>query len=234
MKTYILSTLFFFIVLSLHAQSLEQRDVDDFDRIIFEGRGDLILTAGSQPALELETKEATDLNRIRTYVQGKTLHIEYERDHDDVWDMYPKITVYVSYLDLQEVNVAGIVDVSTELPIERHDFRFKAEGMGKSYLEVDVDRIDVEIAGTADVELIGSAKRGNLLLDGTGKLDAFALQAERIDAEVNGTGTLFVYATESLHVDANGFGALVKYKGNPEEKIINKSGWVSVKQVSSR
>ncbi|WPP50081.1 head GIN domain-containing protein [Catalinimonas niigatensis] len=222
------------ISLSIRAQSVEQRNIADFDRIIFEGRGDLILTIGSAPALEVEAEDGVNMQRIKTYVQGKTLHITYERDDDKVWDMHPKIMVYVSFRELDEIATAGIVNVRTDSPIKNRSFRFGAEGMGKSYLEVEVDQLEVKIAGTADVELTGTARQGSLLLDGTGKLDALAMEASRIDAEVNGTGSLFVHATESLHVEANGFGAQVKYKGNPEDKVINKSGWVSIKQVSSR
>lgn len=222
------------ISLSVPAQSLEQRNIADFDRIIFEGRGDLILTTGNTPALEVEAEDGVDMRRVKTYVRGKTLHITYERNDDKVWDMHPKIIVYASFRELHEIEAAGIVNVRTDSPIKSTHFRFKAEGMGKSYLEVALDRLEVEIAGTADLELTGTAKRGSLLLDGTGKLDAFAMEANRIDAEVNGTGSLFVHATESLHVEANGFGAQVRYQGNPQDKVINKSGWVSIKQVGSR
>lgn len=234
MRTLTLLCLSTLLSFSLTAQNLEQRNIGDFERIQFEGRGDLILTEGNTPALELEASDEVDMRRIKTYVQGNTLYIKYERDDDDVWDMHPKIIAYLSFRKLQEIRAAGIVDVKTESPIRNSNFRFTAEGMGKSNLEVAVDRIEVQIAGTADVELRGVVNRGSLLLEGTGKLDAFEMKASSIDAEVNGTGSLFVYATERLHVEANGFGAQVKYKGNPADKVIDKSGWVSVKQVSSR
>lgn len=234
MRTLTLFSLLCAMHFSLLAQTVEERNISDFDHIVFEGRGDLILAVGNTPSLEVEAADGVDMERIKTYVQGRTLYITYERNDDKVWDMHPKIMVYVSFRELHAIETAGIVNVRTDSPIKNRDFRFEAEGMGKNYLEVEADHLEVAIAGTADVELVGTVKRGDLLLDGTGKLDAFALEAQRINAEVNGTGSLFVYATESLHVEANGFGAQVKYKGNPEDKVINKSGWVSIKQVSSR
>ncbi|MDF9799470.1 hypothetical protein OKW21_004733 [Catalinimonas alkaloidigena] len=233
MRTLTLLCLTTLLSFSLCAQNLEQRKISDFKSVKFEGRGDLILTEGNTAALELEAGDGVDLSRVRTYVQGNTLYIKYDRD-DEVWDMHPKIIVYLSYRSLHEISAAGIIDVRTESPIRNSSFSFIAEGMGKSNLEVAVDRITVQIAGTADVKLRGIVNRGSLILEGTGELDAFDMKAASIDAEVNGTGSLFVYATERLHVEANGFGAQVKYKGNPADKVIDKSGWVSVKQVNSR
>lgn len=234
MRTLTLLCLGLLLSFSLYAQQIEQRKIGDFDRIEFEGRGEILLSQSDTPSLELETGDDVNMKRVKTYVQGNTLHISYERENDKVWDMHPKIIVYLTYRDLREINTQGIVDVKTEDPIRSTDFRFIAEGMGNSALIVDVNSIEVNIAGTASIELKGSADRGHLTLDGTGEIDAFQMVSVSVDAEVNGTGSLFVNASERLHVEANGFGAQVKYKGNPKDKVINKSGWVSVKQVNSR
>ncbi|WKN32321.1 DUF2807 domain-containing protein [Porifericola rhodea] len=232
MRTLTLISLLLAACFGLHAQNIEQRKVERFEHIVFEGRGEMILSEGKMPALELEASDDVDMRRVKTYVRGNTLYITYDRDNDDVWDLYPKITAYVSYQELSSIKTEGIVDVISETPITHDTFRFVAEGMGKNKLQLEVDHLEVEIAGTADVVASGQAQRCQLLLDGTGKLDALELEAKNVDAEINGTGSLLVYATERLYVEANGFGAQVRYKGDPKDKVINKSGWVSVKRAN--
>jgi hypothetical protein len=233
MRTFQLTFLLLLTSFSLFAQQREFRDIQDFNAVIFEGRGDLILTPAQNVALEVEAKDGVDLSQLKTYVRGRTLHIEYQRNGEDVFDLYPKVTVYLSYTDLDELHCYGVVDARTTEPIVNGQFRYRAEGVGSSRLHVETDRLTVEIAGTANLYLAGSAYREVILLEGTGTLDAFDLQAEEVAAELNGLGSVYVHATESLFVDANGFAAQVKYKGNPKNKNINKSGWVNIKQVAS-
>jgi len=233
MKTFNLILLLCLTAFVAQAQQREQRNLDYFNSIEFEGRGDLILTPSGKSALEIEAEDGVDMDRLKTYVRGRTLHIEYNRDEDDVFDLHPKFIIYVAYQDLKEVICAGIVDVKTTEPIVSGNFHFGAEGMGNNRLEIEADRLTVEIAGTANLKLKGRAFREVIVLEGTGTLDAFDLLAEEVAAEINGTGSVFLHATERLLVEANGFGAQVKYKGNPAQKNINKSGWVSIKQVAS-
>jgi len=234
MRTIQLSFLLLLAALSLHAQQREQRSTDPFNAVVFEGRGELILTPAKEPALEVEAKEGVDLTKLKTYVKGRTLHISYDRDDSDIFDLYPKVTVYLYYNDLDKLTCQGIVDARTTEPIVSGTFHFTAEGVGSNRLHVNADRLTVELAGTVNLNLEGTAYREVILMDGTGTLDAFALEAQEVAAEINGTGSVFLNASESLFVDANGFGAEVKYKGNPKKKNINKSGWVKIQEMARK
>lgn len=233
MKTLQITFWLLLLSFSLHAQQRQQREITTFDRVIFEGRGELILSPADRPGLEVEAKDGVDLRQLKTYVEDRTLHIEYNRDEDDILDLYPKMTVYVSFTELEELHCYGVIDARTTQPIINDNFYYKAEGVGNSRLQLEADRLTVEIAGTADLYLSGKVYREVILLEGTGTLDAFDLEAEEVAAELNGLGSVYVHANQSLFVDANGFAAQVKYKGNPAKKEIRKSGWVNIKQVVS-
>lgn len=233
MKTLQITFWLLLLSFSLHAQQRQQREITTFDRVIFEGRGELILSPAERPGLEVEAKDGVDLRQLKTYVEDRTLHIEYNRDQDDILDLYPKMTVYVSFTELEELHCYGVIDARTTQPIINDNFYYKAEGVGNSRLQLEADRLTVEIAGTADLYLSGKVYREVILLEGTGTLDAFDLEAEEVAAELNGLGSVYVHANQSLFVDANGFAAQVKYKGNPAKKEIRKSGWVNIKQVVS-
>jgi len=181
--------------------------------------------------MEIEIKDGVDLRQIKTYTEGSTLHIEYDYDNDDILDLYLKVTVYLSFKDLEELHCYGVVNARTTDPIINESFYYLAEGVGSSRLQIEADRLTVEIAGTASLYLSGTVYREVILLEGTGTLDAFDLVAEEVAAELSGLGSVYVHANQSLFVDANGFAAQVKYKGNPPKKNIRKSGWVNIKQV---
>lgn len=233
MKVVNLTLTIIFAASTLFAQQVEQRYVEDFSRIVFEGRGDLVLTPAARTSFEVEAEDGIDLDRLKTYVRGSTLHIEYDSDGEDIFNMYPKMKIFIDFKSLEELSCYGVISARSTEPIVSPSFHFEAEGMGSNRLEVETDRLSVEIAGTASLYLAGTARRELIVLEGTGNVDAFDLVAEEVAAEINGIGSLYLNATESLFVEANGFGAQVEYKGDPEVKDINKNGWVKIKKVAS-
>lgn len=217
-------------VQSLFAQERETRPLSDFTHVEFAGRGNLYLIPGSDVKAEIEVTDSGELQKVKTWVSGKTLHIEYKKNDDKVLPIEPKIDVYLTYSQLEEVSVAGIVNVQTEQPVSGRFFSFHVEGMGKNYLDVEVEELYISCAGTANIYLSGMAENQEIVLDGTGTIDAYKLKSNRTVAEVNGTGSVLVNVEESLVAEANGFGAEVRYRGNPQKKVINKSGFARIKR----
>ncbi len=228
-KLFIL--LMYIVSQPLLAQDKETRSLDAFTRIELEGRANLYLSfrPDSAPTLEIEVEEG-EMQKVKTWVSGHTLHIQYKREEDQVLPVEPKMDLYVNYQQLEAIRVAGIVNIETQEPVQGRNFRLEVEGMGKNYLSLAVEQLQVECSGTADIYLSGSVDMQEIILDGTGTIDAFELISQRTIAEVNGTGSLLVNAEESLEAEANGFGAEIRYRGNPKNKIINKSGFVKVKR----
>ena len=211
------------------AQHETYEDLADFDKVEFVGRGEVVLYQDNNPHLRLEASEQDDLQQIRTEVRGRTLRITYEQNRNDWIDIAPKIKAYVGYSTLRSLEVVGLVQVSSEDVIRSDRFRLQVEGMGKMKLKLDVASLDVESAGTANMYLSGKAGEINIVNDGTGTIDAFELACQEADVEVNGTGVVRVNASERLRAEANGFGAAVKYRGEPRKTYFDKSGFSSIK-----
>jgi len=211
------------------AQLETYEDLADFDKVEFVGRGEVVLYQGNNPHLRLEASERDDLRQIKTEVRNRTLRITYEQDRNDWIDIAPKIKAYVSYPALQSLEVVGLVQVSSEDVIRSDRFQLLVEGMGKVRLKLDVAALDVESAGTANIYLTGTAKEVSIANDGTGTIDAFELACQDADVEVNGTGVVRVHASERLRAETNGFGAAVKYRGDPRRTYFDKSGFTSIK-----
>ncbi|MGB3585546.1 MAG: head GIN domain-containing protein [Tunicatimonas sp.] len=211
------------------AQHETYEDLADFDKVEFVGRGEVVLYQDNNPHLRLEASEQDDLQQIRTEVRGRTLRITYEQNRNDWIDIAPKIKAYVGYPALRSLEVVGLVQVSSEDVIRSDRFRLQVEGMGKVKLKLDVASLDIESAGTANMYLSGKAGEINIVNDGTGTIDAFELACQEADVEVNGTGVVRVNASERLRAEANGFGAAVKYRGEPRKTYFDKSGFSSIK-----
>lgn len=215
---------------SMWAQERETRPLPAYTQVEFTGRGNLYLTPGGDAMATIEITDDGELQKVKTWVSGKTLHIEYKKNENKVLPIEPKIDIYLSYQQLTEVKVAGIVNVQTEQPISGRFFSFEVEGMGKNNLDVEVEELEIRCAGTANIFLSGKAESQEIVLNGTGTIDAYNLKSTNTVAEVNGTGSVLVNVVESLVAEANGFGAEVRYRGNPQKKIINKSGFARIKR----
>ncbi len=212
-----------------YAQERETRSLAPFSRVEFEGRGELHLHYGDESAAEIEVSEEGTLQQVKTSVSGNTLHISYDKE-GKTFPIEPKVYVFLTSQQLEAVRVAGMIAIQTEEPITGRRFSLQVEGVGKNYLDVAVEKLLVSCAGAANIYLSGQVNDQEIVLDGTGTIDAFKLMSKRTVAEVNGTGSLLVNTTESLTADANGFGAEIRYRGQPKKKTINKSGFVRVKE----
>ncbi len=69
-------------------------------------------------------------------------------------------------------------------------------------------------SGSATAKLGGKVEFLKVSLAGSGKIDALALEAEKVEVEVLGSGTAEVHAVKSLNLMVIGSGT-VRYRGNP-------------------
>nr|WKN35320.1 DUF2807 domain-containing protein [Tunicatimonas sp. TK19036] len=214
---------------SLQAQHQEERTLSDFNKIEFTGRGDLFLRQGGTPTLQIKTPDDIDQKRIITEVRDNTLVIEYDWDEDDWLDAAPKLELHITYPELRGIEVTGLAHIESPDLIESDRFVLDVEGMGRIDLALDVADLEITSAGTTNINISGKANEVRILNNGTGTIDAFRLISQEADVEVNGTGTVRVNTTERLWAEANGFGAEVKYRGEPKKTHFDKSGFASIK-----
>ncbi len=229
MKNIILALLL--ISPAAFGQQIDVRKVDSFRNIEFEGWGNVYLIPGDEELVEIESDDDLPVTEVLTKVQGNTLYIQYRVDDENIMGTEPKINVHITYRKLERIDAIGLVNVATESPIVGRELRIHVEGLGKKYLEVEVNDLDVSVEGVAKMRLTGRADRQHILFDGIGKIWAEDLVTRTTTAEINGTGNLYVHATERLSAEVNGFGSKIRYKGNPKEKDFEKAGFVSVRPL---
>jgi len=229
MKYLILSLIL--ISSTAFAQQIEVRQLSSFNEIEFEGWGNVYLIPGNEEAVEIESDDDLPVAEVYTEVRGRKLYITYRKDDENIWDTDPKINIHITYRTLEAIHAIGVVNIATASPIKAGHLTLHCEGTGKKNIEMDVGRFDLTMEGVAKMRLSGKARHQEILFDGMGKIWAENLVTHTTLAEVNGTGNLYVHATEKLVAEANGFGAKIRYAGNPKHKDLEKAGFVSVRSI---
>ena len=81
-----------------------------------------------------------------------------------------------------------------------------------------LNALRMDLNGTGDIKLAGTAKRAGLTVYGAANIRAFELAAEAADVTINGTGDCEITATATLNAVINGLGKVV-YGGSP---VVNR------------
>ena len=82
-------------------------------------------------------------------------------------------------------------------------------------LKLDVQDLEVDLAGAGLVKLSGKTDRQEIALKGVGSLEAFELESNVCEVSVSGVGGAEVYVKENLNAVVRGIGG-IKYKGDPQ------------------
>jgi len=77
-----------------------------------------------------------------------------------------------------------------------------------------LDRLKMDLNGTGDLKLTGTARRASLTVNGAANIRAFGLTAENAEVTINGAGDCEITATATLDAVINGLGNVV-YAGDP-------------------
>ena len=172
----------------------EQRAVSGFNRVTFEGIGQLVISQGDQEELFVEAEDNI-LPRITTRVRGQTLEIGFDADR---WENIIRPTRPIRYVltvtDLESVFLSGLGNVDVQ--------------------DLDVERLDVTLSGAGSISVSGSVGEQDVNVSGAGAYDAGDLQSETADINLSGAGSATVWVSESLDVNVTGLGS-VSYYGDP-------------------
>jgi len=92
-------------------------------------------------------------------------------------------------------------------------------GFGDVRYELTLPRLElIQLTGSGDVTLTGSAAELSVDLEGSGSVDAEELEAQDAVVNLSGSGEVDVAARDSLSVDLSGSGQ-VTYSGDPSTDV---------------
>jgi Putative auto-transporter adhesin, head GIN domain len=131
------------------------------------------------------------LPNLSTRVLGNRLIIDYQ----DVWINRSEGEVTVTMPRLTDIDVKGSSEIGTI-----GSFKF--------------DDLGINISGSANMIMAGSAKNLNLKISGSGNLRAYEMPCDSARITISGSGMGQVNVLKLLDVTISGSGDLI-YKGNP-------------------
>jgi len=188
----------------------ETRTPGDFNSLDLSGVFTITLVHGTSCSVELKG-DAEDLKHVKSEVKNKELELSLTRDTR----LKETIAVTITYVSIDEIEVSGVINLTSQGPLKAEKFSMDMTGTGKAQLEIETTKLDLDISGTGSITLTGHANATNLEISGAGKLLASAMESETCKIDISGVGSAEVKASKSIDADISGSGT-VKYSGTPE------------------
>lgn len=201
----------------------------DFDETDFHGL-DLSVPANAEVRVGDEFKieitcEETAMPYVETRVENGVLRVYFDRNVRDVDNM--KVVVTAPSWD--HFDVSGSGDIKIPDIIEGHSLHVDVSGSGSVRAdEVNFDAADLEVSGSGEIGMRGSAEELDCNVSGSGEIRCFDLFCTTADVNVSGSGKVEVNVSERLDAEISGSGSIV-YKGSPDVNA-RVSGSGSVKK----
>lgn len=190
----------------------ETRSIDDFDRIVLAGEGEVVFAVGSNDVIEIETDENL-LEFIDTRVGDGTLTISTQRNIDIDPSDGVIYRLGCPLLTGAHLSGAGTIDIADCATSDQLELTLSGAGTIRAP-EVGVALLQVSLPGAGEIIAEGDADRLELALSGAGSFDAADLEVVNAQVRSTGVGSTVVWVTGELDVELTGVGS-VRYYGEP-------------------
>jgi hypothetical protein len=187
----------------------EDRKVSGFTSLEVSGAFNVYLYQGKSEALTLEADQNL-MALIKTEVKGDKLRIYTEGNIQKA----TKLNVYLTFEELEMIDISGAVSVSSEEVLEFTELYFDGSGASEIDLHMNTDVLKADFSGASEINLTGTAKTANFDLSGASEIDALEFEIANCELDVSGASDARIHVSENLEVSISG-AASVKYKGNP-------------------
>jgi hypothetical protein len=222
MRTFLIAAIAAAAIATPASAATRNFGVNSFDKIRVEGPYKIKLTTGV-PALD----------RVSIESQGSTLIVHPNRSS---WGGYSgrdsgtiEIEIGTHELVSAWLNGSGVLGINK---VKGLSFDLSVQGSGStSIAQVDVDQLNVTVAGTANATLAGRTAKTTAILRGISSLDATSLSSKDATIGADGAATIRAEVTNSAKIDASG-PATIAFTGKPA-CTVRASGSTSVSGCKS-
>lgn len=145
---------------------------------------------------------------------------------DDI-KLNPTMKLYVSMKNIEALQVNGGGKIIAENSLATSDIKLAVNGNGGMDIDLKGDVVKADLTGSGNLALRGYATSLDVLLAGSGTINAFNCPVDNATVKVSGSGICELNVTNSLDALVAGPG-IVKHKGNTKnaQKKIYGSGSV--------
>jgi hypothetical protein len=206
----------------------EREDVGDFDKVILRGNFNVLLERSNEPAVVIKTDENL-MEYIKIEKNGSVLEISSSRKLRPTGNS----NLTINYSGMERIEVQGAARVRTENVFTGEFLGLSMSGAGEVDMDVDVDRLVLDISGAGAVNLKGNAREQEIIMSGAGGYNGEELMSRICKVSISGVGGADVYVTEELDAQVSGIGG-VRYSGNPADVRSDISGLGSVSEADEK
>jgi hypothetical protein len=179
---------------------------------------------------EVTVEALTEIWELTTVkVENGVLMVNVERKPENpnksIWSkiddikLKPTMKLMVSVKNINELQVNGGGKIISENSIASDYMSLSVSGNGGIDLDLKGNNLKTEISGSGNVTLKGYATTNDIVMSGSGSMNAFACELESAKVKISGSGNCEISATASLDAVVLGSGT-IKHKGNT--KNLNK------------
>ena len=196
------------------AMLTETRDVRDFDEVVVQGRGDLILEQGDVESVVIEA-DAAVMPHVKAAVEGRRLVLGLEHWWDSLLFPLAPLRFRVSAVRVNRVTISGSGSVRAEA-LRSDDLRLEISGSGDmAFPQLTAGAVSLGISGGGKMKVSGEAESIAVRISGSGNVQTGELATQAAEVRISGSGNVSVNPAQTLDVQISGSGT-VKYTGQPQ------------------
>lgn len=222
-----------------HHLMTESRQLVPFTKVINEGEFNVIIVAGENTEAIVEA-ESNIIPLIRTIVNGNTLIVD---SRENLQPNLP-INIYLTTPIIDAIKLSGsgtiaadtLIGDNVEIVLSGSGnintnvysgmLNVDLSGSGDLWLNVESQMTYAKISGSGNMNFSGTSGEGDFNISGSGKIYSYDLILNKLDANISGSGNMFVNVIDYLKVKISGSGS-VYYQGSPTLNVnITGSGSV--------
>lgn len=211
--------------LFLHGNGIpvsEARLVPAFSSVSSEGNFEVHVTQGDVSEV-LVHGESNLLPYIETDVRGNNLRIRLQGMHILKNRLPVEVFVTVPYIEKLVQSGSGVI---TTGKFNGESIMYVVSGSGAIETSAEAKAVDAVVSGSGYLYLTGAAQDARMTMSGSGKIGAWNFSVRNCDAQITGSGDIWIDVDYYLKAVISGSGN-VFYSGTPRiEMVVSGSGGV--------
>ncbi len=167
--------------------------LENFDEVSLYGPVNLRVKQGAAFSVRIDA-EPEMFSQLSYEVKNGTLEVGF-KDNITCFETNFGVWVNVTMPDIEAVYSSGVSDIISDG-------------------DLNLDQLEIDVSGTANVQLDGQVTEQTLTVSGILTANNFGLLTTNTTIDVSGSGEFEVSCANDLDIDVSGV-AKVSYKGNP-------------------
>jgi hypothetical protein len=217
--------LVFLIAFASLAQETQTRNLSSFTGVKVAEGIDVYLKKGDKESARVEVY-GTSLNNVITEVSGSYLKVHMREENRG----RVNVKVYVTYVKVDKLSASSAGSIFSEGTIDANSMEISSSSAANIEIALNATgEVEISSSSAGEVEVKGKANSLRAEASSAGEIDAYDLEAKKVDAEASSAGSIKVNVLSELDAHASSGGS-IRYRGNPDMSNTNSSSGGSVKK----